>query len=141
MPFRGCRRNRSRCPGSTDDAARFVLAIEDLAHGLGDHDALVLFPEGGNFSKRRRLAAIERLVREGHLERAEAARQLVNLITPRPGGVFAAMRGGPDDDVVFVAHTGPRAPGLAGCAMAPGPPSASPNWPLFAHSPKGDPPG
>jgi 1-acyl-sn-glycerol-3-phosphate acyltransferase len=88
------------------DAHWFVSEIEELAHALGDRDALVLFPEGGNFSERRRLAAIERLVREGHLEHAEEARRLANLIAPRPGGVLAAMRGAPDADVVFVAHTG-----------------------------------
>jgi 1-acyl-sn-glycerol-3-phosphate acyltransferase len=87
-------------------AAAFIPQIEELAHGLGDHDALVIFPEGGNFTQRRRLAAIERLVREGHQEHAEEARHLANLIAPRPGGVMAAMRGAPDADVVFVAHTG-----------------------------------
>jgi 1-acyl-sn-glycerol-3-phosphate acyltransferase len=88
------------------DAGSFVVAIEDLARGLGDHDALILFPEGGNFSVRRRLAAIEKLVREGHLQHAAEAREMRNLIAPKPGGVLAAMRGAPDADVVFVAHTG-----------------------------------
>jgi 1-acyl-sn-glycerol-3-phosphate acyltransferase len=87
-------------------AAAFIPQIEELAKGLGDHDALVIFPEGGNFSVRRRLAAIERLVREGHLQHVDDARHLTNLIAPRPGGVMAAMRGAPDADVVFVAHTG-----------------------------------
>ena len=97
--------NRFIRPGGPA-AASFIDAIEDLARNLDDHDALILFPEGGNFTVKRRLAAIERLVREGHLEHAAEARMLTNLIAPRPGGVLAAMRGAPDADVVFVAHTG-----------------------------------
>ncbi|HEX6131733.1 MAG TPA: 1-acyl-sn-glycerol-3-phosphate acyltransferase [Actinomycetota bacterium] len=88
------------------DRDAIVSAIKDLARDLGDHDALILFPEGGNFSARRRLAAISRLVREGHHEHAREAEMITNLIAPRPGGVLAAMRGAPDADVVFVAHTG-----------------------------------
>jgi long-chain acyl-CoA synthetase len=88
------------------DAGRFIGEIEGLARGMGDHDALILFPEGGNFSVRRRVAGIERLVREGQLHHADEARELENLVAPRPGGVLAAMRGAPDADVVFVGHTG-----------------------------------
>jgi 1-acyl-sn-glycerol-3-phosphate acyltransferase len=92
--------------GHGRDAARFIGEIEDLAHDLGAQDALILFPEGGNFSDRRRLAAIERLARQGDDAHAEEARRLANLIAPRPGGVLAALRGAPEADVVFVAHTG-----------------------------------
>ncbi len=97
--------NRFIRPGGPG-AARFIGLIEDLARDLGPHDALILFPEGGNFTERRRLVAIERLVRDGHEEHAAEARELANLIAPRPGGVLAAMRGAPEADVVFVAHTG-----------------------------------
>jgi 1-acyl-sn-glycerol-3-phosphate acyltransferase len=88
------------------DAKHAIGVIEELARGLGAHDAMVLFPEGGNFTARRRLAAIDRLVAEGHTHDAEEAKRLRNLVAPRPGGVLAAIRGAPDADVVFVAHTG-----------------------------------
>jgi 1-acyl-sn-glycerol-3-phosphate acyltransferase len=83
-----------------------IEAIEELAGNLGDHDALVLFPEGGNFTERRRLAAIQRLIDDGHLDQVGEAVRLTNLIAPRPAGVMAAMRSAPGADVVFVAHTG-----------------------------------
>jgi 1-acyl-sn-glycerol-3-phosphate acyltransferase len=43
--------------GADDSTAR----VAQLAHGLGDEDALLIFPEGGNFSEGRRRRAIDRL--------------------------------------------------------------------------------
>jgi len=88
------------------DTSRFIGAIEELVHGLGERDALILFPEGGNFSIQRRLTAIRRLEERGDTGHAEEARRLENLVAPKPGGVMAAIRGAPHADVVFVAHTG-----------------------------------
>ncbi|TDC78842.1 1-acyl-sn-glycerol-3-phosphate acyltransferase [Actinomadura sp. 7K507] len=84
-------------------------AIDDiggLAAGLGPRDALVIFPEGGNFSPERRLRAIRRLSRLRRAEEAERAARMRNLMPPRPGGVLAALESAPSADVVFVAHTG-----------------------------------
>jgi 1-acyl-sn-glycerol-3-phosphate acyltransferase len=80
--------------------------VGDLAGGLETNDALVIFPEGGNFTPRRRLAAIERLRSRGHTEAAERAQALRHLLAPRPGGVLAALDAAAGAGVVFVAHTG-----------------------------------
>jgi 1-acyl-sn-glycerol-3-phosphate acyltransferase len=86
--------------------ARITAAIADLARGMSGDEALVIFPEGGNFTRRRRLRAIERLRRKGHEDEAEKAEAMTHLLAPRPGGTFAAVDAAPDADVVFVAHTG-----------------------------------
>jgi 1-acyl-sn-glycerol-3-phosphate acyltransferase len=83
-----------------------VSQIGALAAGLESNDALVIFPEGGNFTPRRRLAAIEQLRSRGNLAAAERAEGLRNLLAPRPGGVLAALDAAPKAGVVFVAHTG-----------------------------------
>ena len=83
-----------------------VESITDLALGLEDDGALILFPEGGNFTEARRLAAIERFERAGLDDAAAKARELTNLLPPRPGGTFAAIDACDDADVLFVAHTG-----------------------------------
>jgi 1-acyl-sn-glycerol-3-phosphate acyltransferase len=80
--------------------------VARLAAGLATRDALVLFPEGGNFTPRRRQAAIERLRSRGHAEAAVRAEALRHLLAPRPGGVLAALAAAPGAGVVFVAHTG-----------------------------------
>jgi 1-acyl-sn-glycerol-3-phosphate acyltransferase len=80
--------------------------ISDLAAGMGERDALVLFPEGGNFTPGRQLRAIGRLRRRGQPERASQAARLEHVLPPRPAGVLAAIRGAPQADVAFVAHTG-----------------------------------
>jgi 1-acyl-sn-glycerol-3-phosphate acyltransferase len=83
-----------------------IQAIERLAAGLGPTDALVIFPEGANFTPRRRLRAIRRLDDRAMVEEAARARAMRYLLPPRPGGALAAIAAAPTADVVFVAHTG-----------------------------------
>jgi 1-acyl-sn-glycerol-3-phosphate acyltransferase len=83
-----------------------IQAIERLASDLGPTGALVIFPEGGNFTPRRRLRTI-RLLEERLLhEEATRARAMEHLLAPRPGGALAAIAAAPTADVIFVAHTG-----------------------------------
>src|SRR6266508_3048588 len=83
-----------------------LQAIERLASDLGPTGALVIFPEGGNFTPRRRLRAIRRLEHREMVEEAARARAMRYLLPPRPGGALAAIGAAPTADVIFVAHTG-----------------------------------
>lgn len=85
---------------------RPVDAIRTLASGMTTRDALVIFPEGGNFTPDRRIRAIDRLRDGGHEVAAARAVKLRNVLPPRPAGTLAALAGAPDADAVFVAHTG-----------------------------------
>jgi 1-acyl-sn-glycerol-3-phosphate acyltransferase len=90
-------------PAVADDV---TAAIATLAAGSGPGDAVVIFPEGGNFSERRRSRAIERLRGLGHADEAAKAEGMRNLMAPRPGGTLAAMAAAPDADALLVAHEG-----------------------------------
>jgi 1-acyl-sn-glycerol-3-phosphate acyltransferase len=81
-------------------------AIADLARDMGDEDALLIFPEGGNFTPKRRFRAIQRLRQRGLGKATRRAEAMRNVLPPRPGGVTAALQAAPHADVVFVAHTG-----------------------------------
>ncbi|MFA9431940.1 1-acyl-sn-glycerol-3-phosphate acyltransferase [Egicoccus sp. AB-alg2] len=83
-----------------------TAAVAVLAAGLRSGDALVLFPEGRNFTPARRLHSIARLEELDRHDEAEQARQMRHVLTPRPGGALAALTAAPAADVVFVAHTG-----------------------------------
>jgi hypothetical protein len=83
----------------------YTGAITDLATGLGDQDAFVLFPEGKDFTPRVRKRAIETLRGKGLDAAAERAEKMEHVLPPRHGGVMAAMAGAPDADVVLVAHS------------------------------------
>jgi len=83
-----------------------IREIERLASGLGPSGALVIFPEGGNYTPRRRLRAIERLEQRRRFEEAAQARAMRHLLAPRPSGALTAIAAAPGADVVFVAHTG-----------------------------------
>ncbi|OIJ86069.1 hypothetical protein BIV25_41980 [Streptomyces sp. MUSC 14] len=81
-------------------------AIGDLAAQLTPGDALVIFPEGGNFTPRRRQRAIASLRRRGLPRRASRAEQMRHVLPPLDAGALAAIAAAPAADVVFVAHTG-----------------------------------
>jgi 1-acyl-sn-glycerol-3-phosphate acyltransferase len=98
--------NRFIAPDPGQDGADVERHIADLAARLDDNDALVIFPEGGNFTARRRIRAIERLRTRGHYMAADQAERMENVLPPRPGGVTAAFVSASDADAVFVAHTG-----------------------------------
>jgi 1-acyl-sn-glycerol-3-phosphate acyltransferase len=87
-------------PGTT------AVAIQELASTMGSGDALVLFPEGRNFTPGRRTRSITKLEELGDHAAAEDARELRHVLAPRAGGTIAALDGARDADVAFVAHTG-----------------------------------
>lgn len=93
-------------PPNPPPGSGVIESIADLASGLPVDGALILFPEGGNFTRRRRTRAISRLREAGLDDLVEAAEHLTQVLPPRPGGAFAAMDAAPEADVVFVAHTG-----------------------------------
>jgi hypothetical protein len=89
-----------------DDRGTVLAGLRELAATMGDDDAFVIFPEGGNFTPRRRERAIAYYEEQGRREEAERARRLVNVLPPRSHGALAAMEGCPRAIPVFVAHTG-----------------------------------
>jgi hypothetical protein len=80
--------------------------IRRLAAGMGRRSALVLFPEGGNWTPFRWRRAIDRLRRGGRPDLAERAAAMPNLLPPHATGALTAIAACPRADVVFVAHTG-----------------------------------
>lgn len=80
--------------------------IAALATTLNANDALVIFPEGANFSHVARERAIARLEEGGHDEWAASARAMRHVSPPRPGGTLAAIAAAPSADVVVLGHAG-----------------------------------
>jgi 1-acyl-sn-glycerol-3-phosphate acyltransferase len=83
-----------------------VDAVRDLAAGLRPGDALVLFPEGGDWTPTRQRRAVQRLRRRGLHEHADRAAAMVHVLPPRPAGTIAALEAAPAADVVVFMHTG-----------------------------------
>ena len=80
--------------------------IAAMASDVGDDDAVLIFPEGANFTAARRLRGIARLRHAGHHEEAGWADAMDHVVAPRPGGTLAALDAAPHADVVFLAHVG-----------------------------------
>lgn len=89
--------------GAGDDRAK---PVRELVESLEQMDALLLFPEGQNWTPHRWRTTISRLRAQGDAERAERAEGWRHVLPPRPRGVVTAMAARPEADVVIVAHTG-----------------------------------
>lgn len=90
--------------GGSDSRAE-IAALEQLGTDMGEHDAVVIFPEGGLFTRGRRERTLDHLERTGS-DRMETARSLRHVLLPRQGGIAALMRAAPDADLMIVAHHG-----------------------------------
>jgi 1-acyl-sn-glycerol-3-phosphate acyltransferase len=90
----------------TDDREECEARIEQVTRELGPRGALLLFPEGGNFTSQRRRSALARLRRKGRRRSAARAADMPHVLPPQPGGTLSALRARRDTDVVFAAHTG-----------------------------------
>lgn len=91
---------------SSSPGSGVIDSIAELAAGMDGDDALVIFPEGANYTEHRRRRSIAKLEELGRHEEARRARELDHLMAPRSGGVLAALEGCRAADVVLVAHTG-----------------------------------
>jgi hypothetical protein len=80
--------------------------IRQLTAQMGDDETLVLCPEGGNYTPKRRERRISLERSRGREERAEIAESLKHTLLPKTGGVMAAIEGAPDATVVFLGHAG-----------------------------------
>jgi 1-acyl-sn-glycerol-3-phosphate acyltransferase len=89
--------------GAGDDLAG---RLADVARELNGNDAMLIFPEGGNWTPRRYRRVGARLRRRGHRAAAADADRNPHVLPPRPAGVLACLAARPDLDVMVVAHTG-----------------------------------
>jgi 1-acyl-sn-glycerol-3-phosphate acyltransferase len=80
--------------------------MAELARQLQADDAILLFPEGGNWTPGRYLRAIGRLRKAGSHQAAADAEDNPNVLPPHPAGLLACLQSRPDLDVAIVAHTG-----------------------------------
>ncbi|MGB7796514.1 MAG: 1-acyl-sn-glycerol-3-phosphate acyltransferase [Pseudonocardiaceae bacterium] len=80
--------------------------IHAVAASMSTGDALLLFPEGGNFSRPRWLHAMAALSSHTGYDKARRARGRTYTLPPHLGGVLAALTGAPTADVLVVAHSG-----------------------------------
>jgi 1-acyl-sn-glycerol-3-phosphate acyltransferase len=94
------------CFLGSGDGRKSTERLAQMARGLGPGDALLLFPEGANWTPDRRQRAIRRLWRHNKADAARAATLMTNVLPPRPDGVFTCLDANPGLGVVVVAHAG-----------------------------------
>jgi 1-acyl-sn-glycerol-3-phosphate acyltransferase len=87
-------------------AADAEQEIGELAGELGAGQALLLFPEGGNFSWERWRSGLRYLTSNGDLRGARRAAGRTHTLQPRAGGALAALQAAPHADVLVLTHSG-----------------------------------
>ncbi|MEL7976850.1 1-acyl-sn-glycerol-3-phosphate acyltransferase [Isoptericola sp. F-RaC21] len=93
-------RRRPGQPGAAETIAR-------ISADLGPDGALVLFPEGGNVTPKRRAHRIATLRARGKDALAARAERMPHVMVPHAGGFLSALGAVPADAAVLVvAHTG-----------------------------------
>lgn len=80
--------------------------IHDLAVSLAGGQAMLLFPEGANFTLPRWRAAIAELRSTGQIRAASRALRQSHTLPPHTGGATAALTGAPDANVLVLTHNG-----------------------------------
>jgi 1-acyl-sn-glycerol-3-phosphate acyltransferase len=80
--------------------------LADLALSVGDSDAVLIFPEGGNWTPSRYRRALARLRARGRRRAAARAAANPHVLPPQPAGALACLAARPDLQVAVVAHTG-----------------------------------
>ena len=80
--------------------------IHDLAASLGGGQALLIFPEGANFTLPRWHTAIAELRKTGRIRAAGRALRRSYTLPPRAGGATAAVSGAPNANVLVLTHNG-----------------------------------
>lgn len=80
--------------------------VAEVAAGLTDGDALLIFPEGGNWTPGRHIRALSKLRARGRPLAAALAAANRHVLPPQPGGVLACLAARPELEVLIAAHTG-----------------------------------
>ena len=89
--------------GAGDDRTK---GVAELAGTLSSTDAMLIFPEGRNWTADRHDLQVERLTERGESARAERAASRPWVLEARSRGVAAMREQAPDADVMVIAHTG-----------------------------------
>jgi 1-acyl-sn-glycerol-3-phosphate acyltransferase len=88
-----------------DDTARELGAITQMAMGMDHRDGAVVYPEGTVANDARRRRALQRIA-ERDPARAERLTALRVMMPTRTAGLWAALEGSPEADLVLVGHVG-----------------------------------
>jgi 1-acyl-sn-glycerol-3-phosphate acyltransferase len=83
-----------------------VDAVAALAEGLGERQAVLIYPEGTRFSPKKLEASLARLAQEGRTELTRIAQGYQYVLPPRLGGPLKLLERAPGMDVVFLEQTG-----------------------------------
>jgi 1-acyl-sn-glycerol-3-phosphate acyltransferase len=93
-------------PSGRDHGANAAELIGSAAGALVGRQALVLYPEGADWTPVRHLQAVARLRGRGRFREARDALRMPHVLPPRPAGTVAALQAAPDADVLVFTHTG-----------------------------------
>lgn len=94
------------CEPNPKEVDKELAAISRAAATIEHEGAMIVFPEGGNYTPRRKRSAVQDLRSRGLDEWADRAERLRHVLPPRTGSTLAAVTAAANAHVVIVAHVG-----------------------------------
>lgn len=94
------------CEPNPKDREQQIRELCEAAATIEENGAMIIFPEGGNFTPRRQREALRRIAESGDVQKLERAKRMRHVLPPRTGGTLAAMEAAGDAHILFVAHVG-----------------------------------
>jgi len=89
----------------SEDSAREIARVRDLARGIGLGEGVLIYPEGTRFTPAKHGRALAR-VAEHDPVRHRRVRTLAHVLPAQLGGTLGLFDACPGADVLFLAHTG-----------------------------------
>ncbi len=99
MPFHFCEEDPA-------DPEKELQEVRMSAATIEEDGAMIIFPEGGNFTPGRKVESELRLRSRGQEAKAERASHMKHVLPPRTAGAVAALDAAPHASAVFLAHVG-----------------------------------
>jgi 1-acyl-sn-glycerol-3-phosphate acyltransferase len=93
-------------PSSSGRGEERLSGVIRMAESMKAGEVFLIFPEGQNWTPRRRAGVIQRLHDRGETERARRAEGLRHVLPPKSRGAWAAREARPGADIMIVAHAG-----------------------------------
>lgn len=94
------------CEPESRDVEGELAAIRNAAATIEEDGAMIVFPEGGNYTPKRHATALGRLRERGQHERLKRAERMRHVLPPRTTSTLTAVTSAPDAHVIVVAHVG-----------------------------------
>lgn len=91
---------------NSSDSASQIAKVKRLCDNLGEHEGVVIYPEGTRFTPQKRDRILSKFLNSNRTKEWQEASSLRSVLPLQLGGPLALLANNPGADLVFCAHVG-----------------------------------